>query len=47
MLINLSDDPDILKSLAEDNAFIETIMQKITVSFQLLHNSVTAPTVAT
>ena len=33
MLINLSDDPDVLKFLAEDNAFIETIMQKITVSF--------------
>ncbi|KAL8996636.1 MAG: hypothetical protein Q9188_006525 [Gyalolechia gomerana] len=31
ILINISTDPEILKSLAEDDAFLETILSRITV----------------
>ncbi|KAL8968566.1 MAG: hypothetical protein Q9197_004808 [Variospora fuerteventurae] len=32
ILINISTDPEILKSLSEDDAFLETIMARITVT---------------
>lgn len=37
ILINLSHDDEVVKTLAEDDAFIETLLKKITVSMSVPH----------
>jgi hypothetical protein len=32
MLVNLADDPEILKDLASDDQFLETLLARVTVS---------------